>query len=108
MDGSVPAVVLDGGLEVLINSAGTSRRGEYVCLRPENVIVGDAADKLDNSYDGVITEALYTAGSVRYRITTLGGSGLVSRILPHTGFTLYSVGTRVKVGWSKNDVCIIE
>lgn len=108
VDGATPAVILDGGMQVRVNGTYATRKGEYVCLRPENVIVGGEATHLDNSYEGVITEALYTAGSVRYRITTLCGSDLVSRILPHTGFTLFSVGTRVKIGWSKNDVCIIE
>jgi putative spermidine/putrescine transport system ATP-binding protein len=108
IEGAAPAVILEGGSRVLVNRDELSRKGSFVCLRPENVILGSGAIGLDNCYDGVITEALYTAGSVRYRVATHCGFNLMSRALPHAGFKLCDVGAQVKVGWSKSAVCIIE
>ncbi|TGT65572.1 MULTISPECIES: ABC transporter ATP-binding protein [unclassified Mesorhizobium] len=106
--GSEASATIEGGLSMRINPANAARGGKYVCIRPENVMIGQEAARLPNVYEGVITESLYTAGSVRYRITAPAGQSLVSRALPHTGFQLYETGRTVKFGWSPDDVCVIN
>ncbi|MDF0661716.1 ABC transporter ATP-binding protein [Rhizobium sp. BC49] len=106
--GSDVSASIEGGLTMRLNPANVVRGGKYVCIRPENVVIGEDAARLPNAYEGLITESLYTAGSVRYRITAPTGQSLVARALPHTGFQLYETGRTVKFGWSPDDVCIIN
>jgi putative spermidine/putrescine transport system ATP-binding protein len=103
-----PQVIVESGLKMRLNTPKVGAVGRYVCIRPENIIVGSGSGSLENQYDGVVTESLYTAGSVRYRIVTSCGASLIARTLPHTGFKLHEQGQFVKIGWSSNDVCVVE
>jgi putative spermidine/putrescine transport system ATP-binding protein len=107
-DGGEPAVRTDGGLTVRATAAGPVRPGSAVCVRPEGVLLGPEARGADNVFQGVVEEAVYTAGSIRYRVRVGEGRAVVTVRRPsRPGTRLLSPGTQVEVGWSRRDALVV-
>ena len=64
------------------------------------MVIGPASAECDNSFDGVVSEALFTTGTLRYRIK-IGGTGIsiLVRIPSHPGEEVLKEGTPIQLGW---------
>jgi putative spermidine/putrescine transport system ATP-binding protein len=92
--------------------AGGSKRpsaepGRVVCVRPESVLMGDVPDDLENRHEGEVTEVLYSAGTVRYRVRLQHDAMLSVRRLQQQPCRHYEVGDRVVVGWRTSETRLI-
>jgi len=102
----VTVQITDGPTVAAMSASG---RGEALCIRPESVVIGEAAATLDNSFEGRIEDTVYTTGSVRYRVR-LDGTGhlITARIPSHPDILLMQPGEPVKIGWSRRDTLLVE
>ncbi|MCS0501211.1 ABC transporter ATP-binding protein [Ancylobacter mangrovi] len=99
-DGREVRVRTPGGL--VIRALAPSRVSERraVCLRPENIVLGPAARERDNHFLGVVEEAVFTTGSLRYRVRLPGSDSVLTvRVPSHPGIELLAPGSSVDVGW---------
>jgi putative spermidine/putrescine transport system ATP-binding protein len=102
-------VVLEGGTKVAIRTNEDAGPGRYACIRPESIIAGPRAQGLDNVYKGVVRESLYTPGSIRYRVELVGTRCVLKvRVLPQGDVEFFEPGTAVEVGWSIDDMTILN
>ncbi|GLK86129.1 ABC transporter ATP-binding protein [Ancylobacter defluvii] len=85
-------------LRALAPSRVSERRA--VCLRPENIAIGASARERDNHFLGVVEEAVFTTGTLRYRVRLPGTDGaLTVRVPSHPGIELLPPGASVDIGW---------
>ncbi|WP_435171273.1 ABC transporter ATP-binding protein [Falsirhodobacter sp. 1013] len=81
------------------------RRGSRhrLCIRPENIRLGQAALDCDNSFLATVEESLFTTGSFRYKLKLKGtDTGLMVRVPSHPGDCLLAKGSDVPIGWNVN------
>lgn len=101
--------VLADGTPVAIRTEEDVGPGRFACIRPERVTLGAKASTLNNVYNGVVRESLYTPGSIRYRVELQGtGCALKVRVLPQGNLELFEPGAHVAVGWSIDDMTILK
>ncbi|MCK0198142.1 ABC transporter ATP-binding protein [Ancylobacter sp. 6x-1] len=99
-DGQEVRVRTAGGL--ILRALAPSRVSERraVCLRPENILVGAEARGRDNHFLGVVEEAVFTTGTLRYRIRLPGTDGVLTvRVPSRPGIELLAPGASVDIGW---------
>lgn len=102
-------VVLGDGTQVAIRTEKDVGPGHFACIRPERITVGSKARGFQNIYRGVVREALYTPGSIRYRVELEGtGCALKVRVLPQGNLEFFEPGSRVDIGWSLDDMTILQ
>ncbi|MFH5802064.1 ABC transporter ATP-binding protein [Haladaptatus sp. CMAA 1911] len=75
-------------------------------IRPENIELGDEADKKINTIKGNIVGRTYTGEITEYSIEIEGYSN--DFIVVQPGSPTLETGTTVNVGWDKNDAIIFE
>jgi len=96
------------GLEMLIAAQAVPKGNAGLCLRPENVVIGDDAASCANSFAGTVTESVFTTGSVRYRVRLDDTAVVITARLPsHPGIALMSVGTRTRLGWRPESAALV-
>jgi putative spermidine/putrescine transport system ATP-binding protein len=96
------------GLEIRIKAQAVPKGEAGLCLRPENVVIGDAASSCANSFAGIVIESVFTTGSVRYRIQLDGTAIAITARLPsHPGIALMPVGTRTRLGWRPESAALV-
>jgi putative spermidine/putrescine transport system ATP-binding protein len=97
----VKLAVAEGGLPVRIDALEIPDRPVAICLRPENISLGAAAAGCDNQFEARVVEAMFTTGSVRYRVRLeRSGALLTVRVASHPALELLATGTAVRVGWN--------
>lgn len=98
-----PGVVLaiaEGCLPVRIDAREIPQCPVAICLRPENISLGVAARGCANQFTATVVEAMFTTGSVRYRVRLeQSGALLTMRVASHPAIELLATGTTVQVGW---------
>lgn len=107
IDGATRCKVrLDGGQNIsasagpAIRAAGAAR----VSLRPERIIVGEAARACDNVFDGGVKDLIYYGDHLRVVIRVCGRDDFIVK-LPNDGAARQlRIGDSVNVGWMA-DAC---
>jgi putative spermidine/putrescine transport system ATP-binding protein len=96
------------GAVLHIAAGGSSANASAACVRPENIVLGTDAAALLNRFRGVVVEGIFTAGSVRYRISVAECAvDFVVRVPSHYGVTVLPVGASVLVGWRPGDAVLV-
>jgi putative spermidine/putrescine transport system ATP-binding protein len=75
-------------------------------VRPENISIGDER-AAENCFPGVISDVVYTAGSVRYRVRLGDDLVLTVRVPSRHGIVLHAVGDAVTVAWRASDTILV-
>lgn len=75
-----------------------------VSVRPEDIVLGAAADQADNHYDAVVAEVIYF-GHEQEVVLDARGQRLVSRVRGSAGVV---PGARVRVGWQASSGVALE
>ena len=108
-EGDAVTVRLDDGAMVRATASREIRPGSAICLRPENVVLGPQARGLDNCFEGLVEDAVYTAGTIRYRVRLARhGSVLLVRVPSRLGISVMSPGESVDLGWSSRDALVVS
>ncbi|MEM3421066.1 MAG: ABC transporter ATP-binding protein [Candidatus Hadarchaeum sp.] len=85
-----------------------SKKTVLISVKPEKISIGKKLRKLDNVFDGKITESFYQGKSVTYKVL-LENDSLLTVVAPTTGVEfIFKIGERVKIGWNKRDARVIE
>ena len=93
---------------VLHSAMAPNGAAQCACVRPESVNVSDTALEADNSLEGRIVDATYTAGSLRYRIEVAPDVILTKRTPSVRGEALMPEGTLVYVSWRAEDTLLVN
>ncbi|MBN8910237.1 MAG: TOBE domain-containing protein, partial [Rhodospirillales bacterium] len=97
-----------GGLELAVATSDAASGPEpTLCLRPENVRLGEAAAGLGNAWTATVLEAVHIAGSIRYRLQLPGGTVLLARAPARIGDPVWQAGATVVAGWRPADAVIL-
>jgi putative spermidine/putrescine transport system ATP-binding protein len=98
-----------GGLDVMATAAANIKDAAFLCIRPENIELGKDALGSDNVFDGVVEDAVFTTGSVRYRITLARTDhSLTARTPSRPGIEVMQAGQPVKVGWNRDAALLLS
>jgi putative spermidine/putrescine transport system ATP-binding protein len=76
-------------------------------VRPENITIGDERGPAESRFPGVISDVVYTAGSVRYRVRLGHDLVLTVRVPSRHGIVLQALGDAVTVAWRARDTIIV-
>ncbi|MEX1329556.1 MAG: ABC transporter ATP-binding protein [Desulfobacterales bacterium] len=77
-------------------------------LRPEKVLVGEAAEHLENSYEGTVQEFLYLGEFTKYRIALSPSIELTVKATNRKGKKLLAKGEKTTVGWEREEILLVE
>ena len=110
--GGTCAVTTREGLELTSAPAGNATAGPLVvCLRPEALSVRPGADSGHNAEGsriaGQIQDVVFTAGTVRYRVTTPGGALITVKLPSQRQVPDLQVGQPVTLACTTNDTLLI-
>jgi putative spermidine/putrescine transport system ATP-binding protein len=78
-----------------------------VCIRPECVRLSPLPSGCRNSFEGTVTEATHTGGTIRYRIRLRGGVVMTSRSSSQRDAARFQVGDSVFLGFDPSDALMI-
>lgn len=105
----VKLAITQGCLPVRIDARDVPQRSVAICLRPENISLGVAAGQCDNQFEAQVMEAMFTTGSVRYRVRLeRSGALLTVRVASHPAIELLPAGTTVAVGWNTHMAALVN
>jgi putative spermidine/putrescine transport system ATP-binding protein len=93
------------GLQVAADSEAAA--GSVLCLRPENIRLGDAASGCGNCMQATVLDAVHIAGSIRYRLELPGGSVVLARSPARLGDPSWPAGDQIQIGWRAADAAIL-
>jgi len=77
-------------------------------LRPEKVLVGEAAEQVENSYEGTVQEFLYLGEFTKYRIALSPSIELSVKATNRKGRKLLAKGGKTAVGWEREEMLLVE
>ena len=96
------------GLAIRATATTPGGAGSAVCVRPERVRLGAEARGADNVFAGIVEDAVYTAGSIRYRVRIGPAPSVVTiRTASQPGTALLEPGQAVEVGWASGDALLV-
>jgi ABC-type Fe3+/spermidine/putrescine transport system ATPase subunit len=106
------AIRLNGLAERIALPAGTdwpAGRPVGFCIRPENVVLGEAALSLPFHASGTLVERTYAGPTVRYGIACAGLAPILARVASRKhGEAAFDVGQPVHFGWDPADGTVID
>jgi putative spermidine/putrescine transport system ATP-binding protein len=108
IDGATARIRVAHGLEMRVAMPVTCGPTSTLCLRPETIVIGEAAAGLANSFAALVIEAVFTTGSVRYKVRIGDDKVLTVRTPVSPGAALYEPGTTMKVGWDAQAMCVLQ
>jgi putative spermidine/putrescine transport system ATP-binding protein len=88
--------------------AGTSDAGPMLCVRPENVRLGEATEGCANRWIATVRETVHIAGSIRYRLELPDGTIILVRAPARIGDPVWQVDECVPLGWRPEDTTILR
>jgi putative spermidine/putrescine transport system ATP-binding protein len=77
------------------------------CVRPEAIAIGTAPAGGANTLAGTVADAVYTAGSVRYRVRVGADATITVRVPSERHLVLHAIGAPVRVSWQPDDLLLI-
>ena len=93
------------GLQIAADSQAAA--GSVLCLRPENIRLGDAASDCGNCMLATVLDAVHSAGSIRYRLELPGGTVVLARSPARLGDPTWPAGDQVQLGWRVTDAAVL-
>ena len=93
---------------VLHSAMAPRSSAQCACVRPETINISEDRVEADNSLEGRIVDATYTAGSLRYRIEIAPDLILTQRTPSVRGAALMPTGTTVHVSWRAEDTLLVD
>ncbi len=103
----------EGGCEVRVGDGGTVRalpvrvgavdEATTLSIRPERIVVGAAADALDNRFEGRIEELIYLGDHIRARMSVCGHHDFIVKVPNAQRSVRLAERETVPVGWSAED-----
>jgi len=113
IDGTVierdgPTCVIEGEA-IRMRVSGDAQPGHHVSLslRPENVLVGDAAAGRANRYRATVGSILFLGPQIRYELRLPSGRLLIAQVQAD-GRVPHSTGDSVDVGWSPEHMVLLR
>ncbi|MGE3363183.1 MAG: ABC transporter ATP-binding protein [Rhizobiaceae bacterium] len=112
LDGTVKAIdgencTIDAGNGQSIRAAAinVSAPGERTTLsiRPERVVVGDAAANAENCFEATVDEVVFHGDHLRMSATVCAQPGFIVKIPNSAGISMGSPGESIKIGWAARD-----
>ncbi|KUO41277.1 MAG: hypothetical protein APZ16_00135 [Candidatus Hadarchaeum yellowstonense] len=102
------AVEVDGLGKISIESgAHVSKKTLLLSVKPEKICIGKKLKKVDNIFDGKVTESFYQGRAITYKVL-LENDSLITVVAPSYGMErVFGIGEKVKVGWNKEDARVI-
>jgi putative spermidine/putrescine transport system ATP-binding protein len=85
----------------------TSEQRPALLVRPENILLGDAATRAENRFTGTVQEVVYMAGSIRYRVLLDAGELVLARAPLARDHATFAVGDVVPVGWAAESASLV-
>ncbi|MEZ5925043.1 MAG: ABC transporter ATP-binding protein [Hyphomicrobiaceae bacterium] len=85
-----------------------AREGSVACVRPESIRIGPADGSYENRLTGRVTDAVYTAGSLRYRVDLPSGMAVTVRQPSERDVVLHPPGSEVELAWRASDTILVE
>jgi putative spermidine/putrescine transport system ATP-binding protein len=82
--------------------------GQCVCVRPEAMRLALGTVEDDNVMQGEVVDAVYTAGSLRYRIEIAPGFVVTKRMPSERSADLIGKGARVTLHWRAEDTLLVD
>ncbi len=77
-----------------------------VCVRPERIAITASAGAQANSFAGTVMDAVFSTGSIRYRIA-VGDYAMLVRAGSGRDRAPFGVGDAVHVGWDREDTLVL-
>ncbi len=106
--GSDVSARIGSGLVVEATAPRSHGSADAICVRPEAILLGDQAQGMDNVFRGRVEDAVYTTGSIRYRVWLEGTDLLLTvRIPSRPDIALLEAGQKVTVGWNRRDALLV-
>ena len=98
-------VDLGQGDSVRATPINVSAAGETTMLsiRPERVVIGDAAAHAENSFEATIDEVIFHGDHLRLSATLCSQSNFIVKIPNASGVAVGSKGETIRIGWSSRD-----
>ena len=87
--------------------AAASAIGTVVCVRPENITIGQAPPGRQNCFPGRIVDIVHGAGSLRYRVALSPTCTVTARVVPERHVTVLPKDAAVHVGWDAEDTLVL-
>jgi putative spermidine/putrescine transport system ATP-binding protein len=108
-EGGGLVVALSGNRVFRVVDDGDGEGATAICLRPENIVLGGTSADVENQLVGVITEATFLAGTVRYRVQVEDfATDFVVRVPSHLGVSVLPVGAKTSIGWKACDAVLVS
>ena len=106
---TVKLAIVEGCQQVRVDTDDIPKGPVAVCLRPENICLGPAALHCDNQFEAVVVDAMFTTGSVRYRVRLeRSGALLTIRVASHPAIELIAEHSIVTVGWNSAMATLVK
>jgi putative spermidine/putrescine transport system ATP-binding protein len=86
-----------------VRAAGALR----ACVRPEAIAIGTGPATGANALAGTVVDAVYAAGSVRYRVHVGADAVVTVRMPSERHQVLHAIGEPVRVSWEAEDLLLI-
>ena len=90
----------------ILLAAGSST-GPVVCVRPENITIGQAPPGRQNCFSGRIVDIVQAAGSIRYRVAISPNCTVTARVVSERRVTVLPMDAAVHVGWDAEDTLVL-
>jgi putative spermidine/putrescine transport system ATP-binding protein len=105
IDGDGCVVDVGDSQSIRAAAVNVSAAGERTTLsiRPERVVVGEAAAGADNCFEAIIDEVVFHGDHLRLSATLCAQPGFIVKIPNSANVSLGSPGNRIKLGWAARD-----
>ena len=90
------------------DSFDTPEKWATYSLRPEKILIGESAEQVENSYEGIVQEFLYLGEFTKYRIELSPKIELTVKATNRKGMQLLSRGEKTAVGWAREEMLLVE
>jgi putative spermidine/putrescine transport system ATP-binding protein len=95
------------GLLLTARGLGESGGPLCACIRPETIEIGGRPAAGANALAGTVVDAVYAAGSVRYRVRVGADAVVTVRVPSERHMALHAIGAPVSVSWDPEDMLLI-
>jgi putative spermidine/putrescine transport system ATP-binding protein len=95
------------GFRLLARGPARAAGALRACVRPEAIAIGAGPAAGVNVLAGTVVDAVYAAGSVRYRVRVGPDAVITVRVPSERHLTLHAIGAPVRVSWDPEDLLLI-
>jgi putative spermidine/putrescine transport system ATP-binding protein len=99
-------LITQEGLALCATACPSSGDEAVACVRPESISIATERNGHANTFVGTVTDAVFSTGSMRYRVEVEGCTLLVRTNSDRRGGA-FTAGSSVFVGWDREDTLVI-